>query len=215
MAHAGPSQPPRRVYLDLGVNYGDTLDLFRQGLADEVHRNATNWEVYGFEPAPLLQPYLERLMNWKNGEPGAELPITCVPPAGSTKDRIRFASAVGCYRTWAPKVNFCLDKVFNPALDHLRPDTALLNRSFVQHRLDMARTGPRTLLVGGARYTYIPAAVSSRSGELTFTRSKVFPAKGTATKLPAGSTAHMASRAGSTGAVNVAVVGESYSIPAM
>ena len=45
---------PRHVYLDLGTNWGDTLDMYRKGLADGAHANATNWEVYGFEAAPLL-----------------------------------------------------------------------------------------------------------------------------------------------------------------
>ena len=34
---------PRHVYLDLGTNWGDTLDLYRKGLADGAHANATNW----------------------------------------------------------------------------------------------------------------------------------------------------------------------------
>lgn len=100
---------PRHVYLDLGTNWGDTLDLYRKGLADGAHANATNWEVYGFEAAPLLMPYVDQLVRWKNGVPGVERPVTCFPPAGSTKDRIRFAKLVGCWRTWAPKINFCLD----------------------------------------------------------------------------------------------------------
>ena len=48
----------RHVYLDLGTNWGDTLDLYRKGLADGAHANATNWEIYGFEAAAALRRFL-------------------------------------------------------------------------------------------------------------------------------------------------------------
>ena len=122
---------PRHVYLDLGTNWGDTLDLYRKGLADGAHANATNWEVYGFEAAPLLMPYVDQLVRWKNGVPGVERPVTCFPPAGSTKDRIRFAPLVGCWRTWAPKINFCMEHLFRSDLDRREPDHVLLNHTTV------------------------------------------------------------------------------------
>ena len=71
---------PRHVYVDLGSNWGDTLDIY-EGLSalDHVRRRRAQWEVYAFEAAPLLMPYLEQLLQWKSGT-REERPVTCLPP---------------------------------------------------------------------------------------------------------------------------------------
>ena len=194
-------QEPRRVYIDLGTNWGDTMNLFCRGLADHQHRNATNWEVYGFEAAPLLMPYLDQLVQWKNRVPGVNRPITCQPPVGSTKDRLRFASLVGCQRAWAVKTNFCMERVFRHAMQGVRPNLSLLKVSTVNERLSVARTRPTALRraglrrdgTGGARFTFIPAAVGGGNGTMQFGRQGV----GTASGVSKSSQTHMASSAGS------------------
>ena len=86
----------RRVYLDLGAAWGDTLDLHRQLVAASAnHRDARDWEVFSFEADPKLATYVDKLCAWKNGR-GREPPTPCEPPVGSTKDQMRFAEAAGC-----------------------------------------------------------------------------------------------------------------------
>ena len=209
-AALGAVQHPRHVYLDLGMNWGDTLDLYRLGLADAAHANATDWEVYGFEAAPLLMPYLEQLVQWKNGEPGVAHPVTCEPPVGSTKDRMRFAPVVGCWRSWGPKMNFCMDHVFHNANAHTRPDMELLNHSRVVARLREAHDRPSaaaTSSATGARYTFVPAAVGGNKGTLSFNRNRVSLGEGS--KMSSGSVHHMASGAGDSSghSVDVQIVG--------
>ena len=192
---------PRHVYLDLGTNWGDTLDLYRKGLADGAHANATNWEVYGFEAAPLLMPYVDQLVRWKNGVPGVERPVTCFPPAGSTKDRIRFSKLVGCWRTWAPKINFCLEHLFRSDLDRREPDHVLLNHTTVWQRLHEARERP-VPTAAAARYTFVPAAVGGRTGTISFSRKRI--SAGANSRLTSGfrkgSMKHLAAGAGSSNA---------------
>ena len=107
---------PRQIYIDLGVNFGDTLDLFERldNRREEDRRaSAAAWEVFGFEAVPSTSTYLEELFRHKNGE-GAR-PVWCFPPVGSTFDKMRFASMLGCERTWTPKMTSCMSTVFGQA----------------------------------------------------------------------------------------------------
>ena len=56
------SQVPRRIYLDLGANWGDTLTSYRT-LASHEHRAANNWEIYSFEASPFIMPYVDALVR--------------------------------------------------------------------------------------------------------------------------------------------------------
>ena len=72
---------PRRVYLDLGVNWGNTLRLYEtigdpSGSAHRVQAKA--WHVYGFEASPRIQPFVEQFVNWLGGTTLQE-PEPCVP----------------------------------------------------------------------------------------------------------------------------------------
>lgn len=196
---------PRRVYLDMGTNWGDTLDLYKQGLADPKHGNATNWEVFGFEAAPLLMPYLDQLVQWKNGIVGVTHPVTCQPTAGSTHDKIRFAAAVGCSRSWAAKMNFCMSEAFRDAFLHVRPDMTLIKRSTVDQRLELALHGPRLGALSGTRYVFVPAAVGGHAGTINFSKTHGKAKAGSG--FEAGSVAHMASGSGGAHDVPVQIVG--------
>ena len=118
-------RPPRQIYIDLGVNFGDTLDLFERldNRREEDRRaSAAAWEVFGFEAVPSPSPYLEELFRHKNGE-GAR-PVWCFPPVGSTFDKMRFASMLGCERTWTPKMTSCMSTVFGQAERQMLQDLA-------------------------------------------------------------------------------------------
>ena len=113
-----PATTRRLVYIDLGVAYGDTLDLY-EALDHRPQRRASAygpWEIYGFEASPKRATYLERLFRFKNGV--GERPKWCYPPVGSTHDRMRFAARLGCDRTtrkeamvW--KSVYCLNRLVN------------------------------------------------------------------------------------------------------
>ena len=173
-----------------------------------THANATNWEVYGFEAAPLLMPYVDQLVRWKNGVPGVERPVTCFPPAGSTKDRIRFAKLVGCWRTWAPKINFCLEHLFRSDLDRREPDHVLLNHTTVWQRLHEARERP-------VRWPPPPPHLRScsggrASGRFSFSRKRI--SAGANSRLTSGfrTMKHLAAGAGSSNQLDVQIVDASW-----
>lgn len=201
----------RHVYLDMGVNWGDTLDLYKQELPGLLHQNASNWEIYGFEAAPLLQPYVDQLVQWKNGVPGVKHPVTCEPPVGSTHDKLRFAPVVGCWRSWAPKMNFCMDHAFRDAQQHDRPNMSLIDRSMVMQRLSTARhplsTQASTSSTRAARYTFIPAAVGGKAGTLTFNRNRAKTYASSGSNFTGGSLRHIASGSGTNEPILVQIIG--------
>ena len=51
----------RLVYLDLGVNWANTLRLYRDlGVCPP---DDPRWEIYGFEASPLLHPYVDQMAS--------------------------------------------------------------------------------------------------------------------------------------------------------
>ena len=82
----------RLVYLDLGVNWANTLRLYRD--LGRCSMESPRWEIYGFEAMPLMHKYIESFTNWLNGE-GAK-PAMVLPPAGSSADLLNFARKYGC-----------------------------------------------------------------------------------------------------------------------
>lgn len=82
----------RLVYLDLGVNWANTLRLYRD--LGRCQMESPRWEIYGFEAMPLMHKYIESFTNWLNGE-GAKPPME-LPPAGSSGDLWIFARKLGC-----------------------------------------------------------------------------------------------------------------------
>ena len=155
----------RHVYLDMGVNWGDTLDLYKQELPGLLHQNASNWEIYCRRRCCNLMSISSQ---WKNGVPGVKHPVTCEPPVGSTHDKLRFAPVVGCWRSWAPKMNFCMDHAFRDAQQHDRPNMSLIDRSMVMQRLSTARhplsTQASTSSTRAARYTFHSCRCWRQSG---------------------------------------------------
>ena len=199
----------RHVYADLGTNWGDTLDLYR-GLAAPAHSSASNWEVYGFEAAPMLMPFLDQLVRWKNGVPATSRPAACEPPVGSTSDRKRFAHIVGCERLWLAKMNSCMDSIFRRSSEHQHqePDMDLLSKPTVLQRLREAgqpARGATTADSGRTRYTFVPAAVGGRAGTIRFGAQRAPPRASTSHTFSQGSLMHMASR--SSASVDVQIVG--------
>ena len=156
---------PRNIYLDLGVNWCNTLQLYRD--IPEAHAtSAAPWEVWGFEAAPLIMPFAEKCAHALSS--GLPIPTPPIPPAGSTKDLWRYAKSCDCERyKKAPKRDLgamrnCMVGRLRGALDALRPDPTLTsNASLVAARLALAQQ-----CGGQSRTTLVPAAASSAAGEL-------------------------------------------------
>ena len=152
----------RLVYIDAGTNWGDTLDLFR--VFGGPHSERSNWEVYGFEASPRIQPYVERLTRWKNGLEQTA-PETCMPRAGSTFDLMPYAASVGCGRDWVAKMKTCMAMMLRKVQVELPLEPELCALPNVQRRLAFARQ-PHDAAAAAPRYTFVPAAVGGKQSVL-------------------------------------------------
>ena len=104
---------PRHVFVDLGVNWCNTIRLFEDV---EVNKSAVSaYHVYGFEASPLIQPFAEEYFAWLNDERVDE-PETCLPRSGSTSHLLQFAPVYGwtltrcvraCGRGWHASWPLC------------------------------------------------------------------------------------------------------------
>jgi len=148
---------PRRVYVDLGANWANTLRLF-EDLGEK--RFEKPWEVYAFEASPFIQPYLEKFVAWLNNE-GPEPPVT-VPPSGSSDHLSLLAPRYGCPKVPMDAMRQCMFKVFKVPLSQLHPDPSLNSTALIQDRLNIAKI-PST---GQNRFVSVPAAAGARSGML-------------------------------------------------
>ena len=98
----------RKVFIDMGTNWCNTLQLYRELPNDwtpwystafnaGTHRALTAnapWQVYGFEASSLIVPYAERCtVELSAGRP---LPEPPVPPVGSGPELLRLASKYNC-----------------------------------------------------------------------------------------------------------------------
>ena len=100
--------PTRRVYIDAGANWANTLRLYRD---IEPTASTAPWEVYAFEASPLITPFLERYCTWLDGGGIGVAPSSCLPQSGSTAHLFRYTSAVGC-----PESRECMWSFFKHGL---------------------------------------------------------------------------------------------------
>ena len=104
----------RRVYIDAGANWANTLRLYRD---IEPTASRAPWEIYAFEASPLITPFLERYCTWLNGGGIGVAPSSCLPQSGSTAHLFRYAGSVGC-----PASRECMWSFFAKPLAALAPD---------------------------------------------------------------------------------------------
>ena len=140
-AHGRHHCPPRRVYIDLGVNWANTLLQYRQHEPEETttksRRAWGEWEVFGFEASPLIQPWLEEHVAWLDGR-RSDAPVLCVPPTGSSKHLALWAPAHGCPSSPPAAMRSCMWKVLQPHLATLKPNPRLNSSSLLDSRLRSA-----------------------------------------------------------------------------
>lgn len=151
----------RRVYIDLGANWANTLRLYRD-LEPRADVSAGPWEVYAFEASPFIQPYLEQFTTWLNGV--GPKPAVTVPPSGSTKHLALYAHRYGCPTSPDEQMRQCMWEVFREPLQALKPDPSLGDWELIKSRLAMAAQP----LVANShdRYVSVPAAAGAKTGTL-------------------------------------------------
>lgn len=160
---------PRRIFIDLGVNWCNTVLQYRHyepRRHKEVNTSGfSNWEVYGFEASPLIQPYVEDYMAWLDRR-REDMPVLCVPPTGSSKHLAKWAPYYGCPSSPMDEVRRCMWTKLAPHLDALRPSPYLNSSELILSRLRTAsqRRCPSAHGVRGknrTRFTFVPAAAAA------------------------------------------------------
>jgi len=147
---------PRNIYLDLGANWGQTLDLFPELCGAALCSSMDEaYEVFSFEASPYISPFVEQLTHALNRH--SEQPIPPIPPSGSTRDLRRLNQKQGSpCPTETNLLRKCyLDKHMD-ILRTLKPDPSLNSSSLISSRLDSAANSSHE------KYTFIPAAVSDK-----------------------------------------------------
>ena len=188
---------PRNVYIDAGVNWCNTLQLFQQVPEARQHL-AEPWLVFGFEASPRIAPFADRCTHALSaGEP---LPAPPIPPAGSSRELSRYAAAHNCsmrhlglrersehdrkvYRR--QRLVPCMLSALERRLARLVPDPRLSsNATLLAERLALGRTRcappPATLPVR-SEYVLLPAAVGRRDGSMSINDGPEFMLTGGAT----------------------------------
>jgi hypothetical protein len=156
----------RRVFIDLGANWANTLRLYEDLPPQLAGTSDAPWEVYAFEASPLITPYVDRVVEWLNGERPAR-PELCLPPSGSSAHLSKYAPAYGCPKYGNKNViNNCMFKKLDLILKRLAPEPRLREPALIEARLARARAPPPTGT--STRYTLVPAAAGAAAGEVEF-----------------------------------------------
>jgi FkbM family methyltransferase len=152
----------RRVYIDLGANWANTLRLYR----DIGHDKGVGpWEVYAFEASPFMHLYVENFTAWLNGlGPKPNLTVT---PSGSTGHLMEYSERYGCPRTDEESVRQCMFRVFKEPLQALKPNLELSNWDLINLRLAQASHSLKPN--DRDRFTFVPAAAGANNGSLSLT----------------------------------------------
>jgi FkbM family methyltransferase len=117
--------------------------------------------VYAFEASPFIQPYVDKFVQYLNGD--ISQPLLTVPPAGSSEHLRKYAEKYGCCtpemksRENCKHFRECLWAAFKTPLAALNKfDPRLNSTELIRQRLDEAATPSRS-----TRYTFVPAAVAA------------------------------------------------------
>lgn len=171
------SCPARNLFVDLGVNWCNTLELWQTAASHMNDINRTRpWIVVGWEAAPLIAPFAERCTRSLNA--GRPLPEPPLPPTGSSAeffDYVRLKPSLrGCFLNHSKGGEELKSCVFaNPKirsqLDAIQVDPALTqNEALLQRRLaSLRRCPPPSSIAGHAHYTLVPAAAGVVDGNVT------------------------------------------------
>lgn len=149
------STSPRRVYVDLGANWANTLRLYSEL---SKHGGERPWEIYAFEASPLLYNYLDNFVAHLNGN--GPPPAIKVPPTGSSAHLAKMAGRYGCGHADQQAMRECMFGVFREPLTELQPKPELRNANVVASRLALAQKSLGT--APDDRFVFVPAAAGAR-----------------------------------------------------
>ena len=149
----------RYIYIDMGANWCNTLRHYKVISPELVSKN---WEIYAFEASPYIQPFVDKCVSYENGN--GPKPKNTLPPSGSSKDLARYAPKYNCPARPLDIMRNCMFEALKPELDSLQVDNRFTNMEFIQSRLKEASTPNHQ---DRPRFTFIPAAVSAKTGNLT------------------------------------------------
>ena len=162
--HAAEDCAPRNVYIDLGANWCNTLQLFRRvpAVAGAVPHERTPWQVYAYEVSPLISPFVEECCTaLSHGNP---LPHAPLPPSGSSSSLLVYSGTLGCNGTRSRASQFaCIERTLNASLQALRPSPHL--SSSLPTRLTQARRRGCSA-EDTTQYSLLQAAAGARPGTL-------------------------------------------------
>ena len=166
----------RLVYIDMGVNWANTLRLYKD---INVCPNAPQWEIYGFEAVPLIQPYANHFVEYLNGQVPA--PPRTLPPTGSSEDLAIFGGKYNCtgYNPLAREFKDCMFSRLEDELMKLEPNDRLGSEHTITERLHVASKRNRS---PWPRYTFIPAAVGAATKRITMSTSRIGVVRGGGTE---------------------------------
>ena len=172
---------PRSVYIDAGVNFCNSLTLFKR-VPEVRSRTAAQWTIFGFEMARRIVPFAEQCTHALSN--GKALPESPLPPAGSSKDLEKYAIGYNCsmrqlglreasmhdrkiYRRTV--LVPCMTRALQGKLARMKADRRLSNnRRLLRARLALAA---QCQLPIRDRYVLLPAAVGTRNGVVRMTDS--------------------------------------------
>ena len=166
---------PRQIYIDAGVNWCNTLELYRR-IPEAKAFLEKPWLVFGFEASPRIAPFADRCAQTLSA--GLPLPPPPIPPAGSSRELAKYAPLHNCsmeqlglrprsehdrkvYRR--QKLVPCMLKALEKPLASLTPDPQLTgNQTLLQQRL-----APGGACATKTHYALLSAAVGRRDGFLS------------------------------------------------
>ena len=90
---AGKCASPRRVYVDVGVNWANTLRLWEIIAAPEEAAQG-RWEIYGWEANLFMYDFIDNATRYLNG--AGSKPILPFPGTGSIFETVALAPTYGC-----------------------------------------------------------------------------------------------------------------------
>ena len=165
--------PPRNIYIDLGANWAQTLDLYGSlsKLANaEVH--TSSFTVFAFEASPYIAPFVENVTRHKNK--GLPPPTAPFPLSGSSKDLSRHNDYSGkpC-PSQVDELRKCFLRAYEGVLAELKPSTALNSSKLIHTRLALANSSYTADKPPGPKYVFVPAAASVEDSWLTLQQCKL------------------------------------------
>ena len=189
---------PQNVYIDLGANWAQTLNLHKKiltvkhkGVQKLRPHKRVPFRVFAFEASPYIAPYVEESVAYLNGEVSAtQAPQLPFPDTGSSKDlaRINQESGLPC-PTALDQLRKCFLARYKSKLDELAPLDYLNSTYLIRDRLSIASSLKTR---GKDEYVFIPAAASSKDATVTIKQSKLgLLIGGTTTKGSEGNYAHL------------------------